>query len=361
MSDGYWLGIDLGGTKMLAVLYDGEFTEVARERKKTKGHEGVEKGIRRICGLVESVLQQHPQAQGNLRGIGIGCPSPIDVERGVVVEAVNLGWKGVPLRDHLTQEFACPVSVLNDVDAGVYAEYQFGAGRDARGLLGVFPGTGIGGGAVVAGEVVMGRLSCMEIGHVRVMPEGNLCGCGRRGCLETVASRLAISAEAAKAAFRGEAPYLMKQTSAELTKIRSGVLAEAIRQGDVVVEQIIRNAARWIGIAVADCIHLLSVDRVVLGGGLVEAMPELFVDEVGQSAEASVMRPYRGTFNVAVAQLGDDATVRGAAAWAAHRQGVSISWSDATSATIEADASADTPETEGAAEVTPVAELEEGA
>ncbi len=319
MSDTYWVGVDLGGTKMLGVLYDAQFHEVARERKKTKGHEGVEKGLKRIESVIESLLEAREDAKEKLGGIGIGCPSPIDVRRGIVLEAVNLGWKDVPLRDRLTETFGCPAWVLNDVDAGVYAEYRFGAGADSDSLLGVFPGTGIGGGAVLGGEVVTGRLSCMEIGHIRVMPEGNLCGCGRRGCLESVASRLAISAEVAKAAYRGEAPSIMKKAGPDLSKIRSGALAAAVAEGDEVVERILRTAARWIGVAVADCIHLLSVDRVVLGGGLVEAMPDLFVEEVHASAQFSVMAPYRDTFDVVAAELGDDASVRGAAAWAAHR------------------------------------------
>ncbi len=319
MDEGYWLGVDLGGTKMLAVLYDGQFRPLARERKRTRGYEGPKRGLERIGSLIASVLQKQEGAEQGLRGIGIGCPSPIDVDEGIVVEAVNLGWKNVPLQEHLSNLFGCPVAVLNDVDAGVYAEYRFGAGRGAAGLLGVFPGTGIGGGAVVRGEVVMGQLSCMEIGHIRVLPEGDLCGCGRRGCLETVASRLAISAEVAKAAYRGSAPSIIKQVGTDLSKIRSGVLAAAVADGDEVVEEIIRRAAAWIGVAVADCIHLLSFDRVVLGGGLVEAMPELFVEEVRQAADESVMGPYRGTFTVCAAELEDDSTVRGVAAWAAHR------------------------------------------
>ena len=317
-----WIGVDLGGTKMLAVVFDGQFEPMGRRRKRTRGHEGAAAGVARLIGTIEGALEQAGVSADEVAGIGVGCPSPIDMQTGTILHAVNLGWKDVALQSELGQAFDCPVAVLNDVDAGVYAEYRFGAGAGARGVLGVFPGTGIGGGYVRDGEVYTGvHRSCLEIGHIQVMPDGPRCGCGQRGCLESVASRLAISAEAAKAAYRGEAPNLMDRAHADLSKIRSAALAESIEKGDAVVEAIVRRAARWIGVAVANFVHLMGPDRIVLGGGLVEALPELFVEEVQRGAESRVMEPYRGTFDVRAAQLADDASVRGAAAWVQHQVG----------------------------------------
>jgi glucokinase len=183
--------------------------------------------------------------------------------------------------------------------------------------VGVFPGTGIGGGCVYEGRILRGRnRSCMEIGHVQVVPYGPLCGCGQRGCLETVAGRMAIAAEAAKAAFRGDAPHLMEIAGADLTKIRSGALAASIKAGEKVIERIVREAAGRIGVAVASVVHLLAPDVVVLGGGLVEAMPELFVNGVAKTANKHVMPSYIDSFRVVPCQLGDDAVLLGAAAWA---------------------------------------------
>src|SRR5690606_17536070 len=139
--------------------------------------------------------------------------------------------------------------------------------RGARTVVGVFPGTGIGAGCVYDGRILAGAaISCMEIGHMQVVRGGKLCGCGRRGCLETEASRLAIAAEAAKAAYRGQAPNLMKLAGTDLSDIRSGTLAEAIKQGDKIIEQIVVDAAGWIGDAVASVVHLIAPDTVVLGG-----------------------------------------------------------------------------------------------
>ena len=315
----HWVGLDLGGTKMLAKAFDAKFTGIAQDRTKTKGHEGVKAGLERMTNTITSALDKSDLKTKDVAGIGIGCPGPVDPDRGVLYNAANLGWRDVPVREHLENEFGCPVFVLNDVDAGVYGEYRFGVAQKARTALGVFPGTGIGGGCVYDGEIIRGKkATCMEIGHIQVAPEGPLCGCGRRGCLEAVASRLVIASRAAAAAYRGQAPHLLKNAGTDLTDIRSGALAASVANGDTTVETIIREAARHIGRAVASVVNLLGPDVVVLGGGLVEAMPELFVGEVRDAARQRVMDSFQESFEVVAAQLGDDAGVLGAASWAEH-------------------------------------------
>ncbi|MBM3999503.1 MAG: ROK family protein [Planctomycetes bacterium] len=316
----FWLGFDLGGTKMLAVVFDHRFRPIARKRRRTKGREGEKQGVARIIQTIQLALDEARLERGRLAGIGVGCPGPVDRRGGVIREAVNLGWTDVSLRQILHKEFACPVEIVNDVDAGVYGENRFGAAIGARTAVGVFPGTGIGGGCVYEGDILTGaRISCMEIGHVRVRAEGKRCGCGGRGCLETEASRLAISAEAAKAAFRGDAPHLARLVGTNLSDIRSSTLAQAIAAGDGVIESIVRDAAEAIGDAVAALVHLVAPDIVVLGGGLVEAMPDLYVRTVKERAKAGVMRAYVNAFRVVAAKLGDDATAMGAAAWVEKR------------------------------------------
>jgi glucokinase len=312
-----WVGFDLGGTKMMAAAFSADFRLVGRKRRKTKGAEGAKAGFERICETIRDALEEAKVSEDRLAGIGVGCPGNIDLERGVVIDSANLGWRNFQIRDALEKEFKCPAIVTNDVDAGVYGEYRFGAGKGARCLVGVFPGTGIGGGCVYEGQVLRGKnVSCIEIGHMQVNPNGLTCGCGRIGCLETEASRLAISAAAAMAAFRGEAPHLLAAAGTDLANIRSGVLAEAIQAGDVAIERIVERAARLIGWTIGDVVNLLAPDVVVLGGGLVEAMPEIMVEEVEQAARQRAAPPFAKTFKVLAAKLGDDAVVRGAAAWA---------------------------------------------
>lgn len=315
-----WIGFDLGGTKMACQAFDHSFAALSREREKTRGHEGQQIGLERIAATIRSTLGKLRLQPGELGGIGIGCPGPLDLDAGVILSAPNLGWSQVPLKAFLEREFQCPAFIMNDVDAGVYGEYRFGAGRGSRCVVGVFPGTGIGGGCVYDGELLRGRMgSCMEVGHVQVAPEGPLCGCGRRGCLEAVASRLAITADAIQAAYRGEAPYLMKNYGTDLSKIRSKALLEAITNGDVRIREIVTNAARQIGIVIGNLVNLLLPDKIILGGGLVEAMPDLFVESVHQSAQKRAMPAYENEFEVVAGQLGDDAATTGAAAWAQHQ------------------------------------------
>lgn len=316
---GHWIGFDLGGTKMLATVYDDGFQPVGRHRTKTLGMEGVDAGVSRIIDTIRKGLKEADVGAKQIGAIGIGCPGPLDLDKGIILEAPNLGWKDVPLKKLLEKEFGCPAVIANDVDAGTYGEYRFGAGRDARCLLGVFPGTGIGGACIYEGQILRGKhSSCMEIGHVQVLPKGPRCGCGRRGCLEAVASRLAISSEAAKAGYRGQAPKLYEETGTNLSDIKSGALAKAVNAGDTVIERIVRDAAGYIGVAIAGAVNLLAPDVIVLGGGLVEAMPELFLEHVRKDVNKGVMPSFVGTYTIEVAQLGDDATVMGAAAWAHH-------------------------------------------
>ncbi|MCA9067095.1 MAG: ROK family protein, partial [Planctomycetaceae bacterium] len=191
-------------------------------------------GVKRILSIIEDLLKQAEAKPEQVETIGLGCPGPVDLANGVVHEAVNLSWQDVKLKRALESEFPARAEVLNDVDAGVFGEYRFGAAMGARTAVGVFPGTGIGGGCVYDGQVLCGKgISCMEVGHIQVQIDGPRCGCGAYGCLETVASRLAISAEAAKSVYRGEAPALRELAGTDLSDIRSGVIAKAVAAGDV--------------------------------------------------------------------------------------------------------------------------------
>lgn len=316
---GHWVGFDLGGTKMLATVFDSSFKPLGKKRRKTRGHEGEKAVVARITQTIREALAECKVEASQLQGIGVGFPGPVDLDKGLILDAANLGWKKVKLADALEKEFSRPVVVVNDVDAGVYAENRFGAAKKARCVLGVFPGTGIGGGLVYDGKIVRGRTSsCMEIGHIPVIANGARCGCGLIGCLETVASRLAISAEVALAAYRGQAPHILATAGTDISNIRSSVLAEAVEAGDTAVERILQRAAAHIGVAVATVVNLLLPDVVVLGGGMVEAMPKLFAVAVAESARAHVLPAYALQFEVRTAELGDNASVMGAAAWVQH-------------------------------------------
>jgi glucokinase len=310
-----WVGFDLGGTKMLATVFDEKFRPIGRRRRKTKGSEGAAAGLDRMMRTIDEALAEAQSSPEQVLGIGVGIPGPLDLDKGIIIESANLGWRNVKLRQMLEDRYHCPAIIGNDVDVGTFGEYRFGSGKGGRCVLGIFPGTGIGGGLIYEGKIFRGKTtSCMEFGHMVVDPKGRMCGCGRRGCLETVASRLAIASEVAMAAYRGETPIILEAAGTDLAEIRSSVLADAIRAGDKVVEKIVRNAARRIGDAAANACNLLAPDVVVLGGGLVEALSKIFLDEVHDVISKKVMQSFVSSITVTVASLGDDAGVMGAAA-----------------------------------------------
>lgn len=311
----YWMGFDLGGTKMMATVYDESYRPLASAKAKTPVNAGAKAVQARIREAIQEALKEAEVAPRGLSGIGVGCPGVLDLDRGVILEAPNLGWRNVPLRALLAGWFHCRVVLANDVDAGTYGEWRFGAGKGARTVVGVFPGTGIGGGCVYEGHLLRGkRGSAMEIGHLPIRENGRLCGCGKRGCLEAHAGRLAISAEVAQAAFRGEAPYIAVNAGSDLKKLKSGLLARAVKAGDAVVERILRDAMRLVGRGIGGVVNLLAPDVVVLGGGLVEAMPRLALDEVRAGLKETAMDSFFRQVKVREAELGDDATTLGAAA-----------------------------------------------
>ncbi len=305
---------------MLAAAYDDQWNRLASRRRKTRGSDGADQGMNRIESTIEKVLQVGEIDRSRIAGIGIGCPGPVDPRSGRILEAPNLGWDDVNISERLNSRFGCPVAVLNDVDAGVYGEYRFGAAKGCHCTVGIFPGTGVGGGCVYNGMILQGAgISCMEIGHTRICSSPRVGGYGMAGSLEAEASRLAIAAEAVKAAYRGDAPYLLSKGGTNLRDIRSGTLAASIDHGDVAIHRLVSEAAKTIGFAVVNIVHLLAPDRIVLGGGLVEAMEELFLGTVKKTARRHVMQAYRDRFDVVPAKLGDEAGVLGAAAWARHQ------------------------------------------
>ncbi len=311
-----WIGFDLGGTKMLAKVFDDDYETLGRSKQKTQGAKGSKSGLKRMVTTIREALDDAGVEPHQIAGIGVGCPGPINPRIGELVEAPNLGWHHVPVEEHLSDAFDCRTVICNDVDAGVYAEYQDGAALNSRCAVGIFPGTGIGAGAVIDGKLIQGaNLSCMELGHIPLYPETS--GEGEDGTtLEMECSRLKIASDAARAAYRGQAPNLLKACGTDLSNITSGKLAAAIEAGDTEIENIVRRAATLLGCGVATVVHLLSPDIIVLGGGLVEAMPELYLETVRQSTLDRVLPAYRERFQIVAAALEDDAGVMGAAAWA---------------------------------------------
>jgi glucokinase len=321
----FTVGIDVGGTKILTTLWDAQFRLQAEVKNKTKTEAGQEYFVKTIIDSVRTVMDEADVLRSQVAGVGIGCPGVIDARRGVVVDSPNISFlKNLPLAKILSRKLKLPVVLGNDVQTGLYGEYQFGAAKGYSNVIGIFLGTGIGGALIIDGRPYAGTSgSAGEIGHLQVDPQGPLCGCGQRGCFEALAGRLAIAAEAAVAVARHQAPHLDDKTGADIRAIKSGTLAKAIEAGDRPLAQLIRRKAELLGRVMASLANVINPELFVLGGGLVQAMPALISKEAERSLRAHALRSVAQHAKVAVAKLGDYSTAMGAAQKAADQFGPS--------------------------------------
>jgi glucokinase len=315
----FWIGFDLGGTKMLATVLNENYEVLGTARKATVGSDGVVKGKAKVVKAIQEAIEAAGVSPKGLRGIGIGCPGLVNPEKGLLINAPNLGWSNVGLKQMLGAAFKVPVAVINDVDAGTYGEYALGAGKGARSVLGVFPGTGLGAGFVFNGELVQGRtVSAMELGMVYL--PGTHIGSAEHGVvlLEDLTSRLSLAAQGGVACYRGQAEALNKKTGGNLREAKSKALAGSLRAGDEGTMVMFNNSVRYLGLGVAMVVNLMAPDRIVLGGGLVEELPSLYVnmlrEEVARYALPSLAKPIK----YVVAKLGGNAVAVGSVAWLRH-------------------------------------------
>jgi glucokinase len=311
-------GVDIGGTKVQVNIFNHDFEALGQSRKKMRNKKDLPAEDRVLSAIAEALDTAGSPA---LKGIGVGSPGPLDPDTGVIIDTPNIAWKNFPLGKTISKAFGnVPVAVDNDVNVGTYGEWCFGVVKKAKNVVGVFPGTGIGGGIIVNGKLLHGFSGAAgEIGHITVLPDGPFCGCGKRGCLESLASRTAVAKELIALAVRGDAPYILEHCGTDITQVRSGAIARAIDAGEKMVEDEVRKAAYYVGIAVANLINILSPEAVVLGGGMVEAMETIYITECKRAIQEHAMPFLRKDVKVVPARLGDDAVVMGAARMIAER------------------------------------------
>jgi len=308
-------GIDLGGTKVEAVVVDTRNKVLGSARKPTPtagGPDDVATVLVQAVGEAAHAAGLEPAA---LRGVGVGSPGIVDPQTGSVSSARNLpGWNGTfALASQLAEKLGTAVYVGNDVQVATDAEFKLGAGRPYDSLLGVFWGTGVGGGLVLGGKPWLGRGGAGEIGHTVVKLDGAHCPCGRRGCLEAYAGRAAMEARARRRAEKGRKTDLFElMKDRGRTRLTSAIWAHALEHGDKLARQIIDEALIALGVGIASAVNLLDVEAVVIGGGLGVRFGQPFADRIAEE-----MRPH--LFNdahppdVLVAALGDLGGALGAA------------------------------------------------
>jgi len=309
------VGLDLGGTKILAAVLDEKYRILAREKKSTKPDLGPEAVVERVADCVNEALAACAVPHAAVCAVGVGIPGMVDTRAGMVKVAPNLGWKDFRFARLLQQHIHIPVVVVNDVQAGTMAVQQFGAGRKFTDFVCMFIGTGIGGGIVIGGRQYRGAAGMGgEIGHMAVIAHGGpKCGCGNRGCLEAVASRGAIVRRIIEEMSGGRKTVVRELCDGDTRRIRSRIIAEAYWEGDKLVREIIHEACDYIGIGAANLINILNPQAVILGGGLIEALGEKMLPRIRKAAWAHVIGASDERVNVLDNGLGDDAGVLGGA------------------------------------------------
>jgi glucokinase len=265
---------------------------------------------------VEKVVAELSAPIDRIVAIGVATAGQIDPGTGMVVEAPNLGWRDVPLREHLAQATGIPVSVENDVRAAAWGEFVHGAGRGVGSLLAVFVGTGVGSGAVLGRALWRGAGNAAgEVGHTQVVVDGLPCRCGQRGCMEQYGSGSGFQRRFAGSAGR-EASRLSIACGGDASRLTATMVEEAARQGDALAGEMWRDAERYLTLGIANYVTVINPEMLVLGGGVIETVPSLFgIIAEGVSARTTVLA--RRSLRVERAKLGDWSGVVGVAALAA--------------------------------------------
>src|SRR5919107_15968 len=278
-------GIDVGGTKIAGgvVDEDGGILEELRVESPATDAEAIEEAI---AGLVGELRSRH-----RIETIGVGAAGYVDKARAIVLFAPNVAWRNEDLKSELEKRVELPVVIENDANAAAWGEFRYGAAHDAEDLLLVTVGTGVGGGLVLDGEVYRGANGVgAEIGHMRVVPNGILCGCGKHGCFEQYASGSALVREARALALSGAqiAQGMLQRAGGDVTKITGPLITEAARDGDAGATQQLSELGRWLGEGIASLTEILDPEVVVVGGGVSEA-GELLLEPTREAFAAQLV------------------------------------------------------------------------
>lgn len=308
------IGVDLGGTKILAGVFDTSLECIGTAKVSTKAQRGTDAVVERVVRCVQDAADEADLSLKEIKGVGIGAPGAIDFDNGSVIFAPNLGWKNVPLKKELEKSLGVPVLVENDANICMLGVYVVELKSKPKNVIGIFVGTGIGGGLVLNGEIYRGfNHTAGEIGHMVVDIHGPKCGCGNDGCIEAIASRTALFQQIKAGIKDGEKTILTEMLGDDLADMRSGDLRKAIRRGDKFVGRVVENAATHIGIAIASLVNIIGPEIVVLGGGVIEALSDEMMDVIVKTTREHAFSGTMKGVEIIASKLGDNAGITGAA------------------------------------------------
>lgn len=307
----YLGAVDLGGSKILSVIADGDGRRLGEDRRSTSAEEGPELVLERIVRSLEEALAKAGLQRGDLAAVGICSPGPCDIDAGVICNAPNLpGWRNVPICRYVHERLGAPACLENDANAAALGEHVYGAGRGCRHLIYMTVSTGIGGGLIIGGRLYRGATGVAgELGHMTIDPQGPVCGCGNHGCLEALASGTAIAARGKELVAQGGSALLAKLAQ-EQGRLAAETVAQAAGQGDIACQDIIRRAGYYLGIGLASYVNIFNPEIIIIGGGLAK-IGDLLLGPARAEMEARAMPEALKAVQVKLAELGDYAGVMG--------------------------------------------------
>ncbi|MBN1409710.1 MAG: ROK family protein [Spirochaetales bacterium] len=314
----YFAGIDLGGTKIYAIVINDKGKILSRAKIKTGAKKDVDTILKKIVDCYKEALAGAKIEEKDIQSVGMAVPSAMDVKQGILLHAPNLGWKKVPIAKLFKEKINKPVFIGNDVNIGTYGEYCFGAGKKAKNLYGLFIGTGIGGGYVVDGKIIRGlNFTAGEIGHMVIDMGGSRCNCGNKGCLETVAAKIGMIDYMIKKVGKDKKKTILSKIAPDWQKtIGSSALKEAYEKKDKIVVKAIKRSAGAIGIACANLINTIGIESIVIGGGVMEEMGDVFMPIIRKKMDSYAIGGGAANVKLLKSALGDDAVALGAAWYA---------------------------------------------
>ncbi|PKO22718.1 MAG: ROK family protein [Chloroflexi bacterium HGW-Chloroflexi-1] len=317
----YILAVDLGGTQIRAALCHPGGQILRRVARATQAKSGPEAVLERMARTISEAIGEVPSEE--IAAIGIGAPGPLNPVTGIIMGAPNLpGWQNVPLRTLISERFGRPTFLGNDANVAALAEFTYGAGRDVRDMIYLTISTGIGSGIIVDGRMLLGANGlAAEAGHIIVKPDGPLCGCGNRGCLEALASGPAIARDVVARIKAGKKSRVVRLVDGDLSKIDARIVNEAAQAGDKLAINAFRRAGEYLGLGITSLLHLFNPRMIVLGGSVTKAGPLLF-DPMRETLDARARPIYTEGLAIVQAALGDDVGLLGAAALAVTELGI---------------------------------------
>jgi glucokinase len=275
MMSSYFIGVDLGGTKIATSLTDATGELLSADFRPTHARDGAERVLQNIGDSIRAVMEG--VEPGRIKGIGVASPGPVDIKQGMIIDAPNLGWQHFGLIKRLEDTFRIPCVLENDANAAAIGEQLFGAAKHVTDLIYITVSTGIGGGIISNGRILHGRNDAAgEIGHMCVAIDGPVCGCGKRGCLEAVSSGTAIGNEARRLLGEGRESSILAKAGNRLEAVNAQVVAEAAREDDPLARAILDKAFTYLGIGIANLIQLLNPEMIIIGGGVSKIGQPLF-------------------------------------------------------------------------------------